>query len=108
YTFQGGMDYRLNKHVSLAINGRYYEENQSYEDEITQSDGTKRRLYGDEFQQDYSIAPELSVSFGSVQLFEATAFLSRFGSESTLDYSDDGTSYFFDAFNQTLNKFDLK
>lgn len=103
YTFSGGFDYRISRNFSLSFDSRYYRENQQYEDQIDNS-----LLNGDEFQEDYSVAPGALVTLGKNQLIEATAFLSRFRSQSDLDYVSNGESYFSDSFDQTLNKFEIK
>ncbi len=107
YTFAGGADYRVSSILGLSLNGRYYKEDQNYSDEITVS-GQPAGLSGSEYQEDYSITPEISLSLGSRFFVEATGFLSAFNSESKLDYNDTGTSYFYDSFEQTLNKIEFK
>ena len=107
YTFSGGVDYRSSSFLGLSVSGRYYKEEQSYDDEITVS-GEPAGLSGAEFQEDYSISPEVSLSLGTRFFIEATGFLSAFNSESTLDYKDTGASYFYDSFEQTLNKIEFK
>lgn len=107
YTFSGGVDYRVSSVLGLSLSGRYYKEDQSYRDEISVS-GQPAALSGSEFQEDYSITPEISLTLGSRFFVEATGFLSAFNSESKLDYNDTGASYFYDSFEQTLNKIELK
>lgn len=107
YTLSGGMDYRVSSTLGISLNGRFYKESQSYNDEINVS-GEPFDLDGSEFQQNYSLTPELSLNFGSGFLIEATGFISSFDSESKLDYTDSSASYFYDSFEQTLNKIELK
>lgn len=107
YTLSTGLDYRLNEHLTLGFNTRYYREDQSYQDEIPEAN-TVRLVNGSEFQEDYSFAPKAVVTFGTSQLVEANVFLSRFRSTSDLLYNDNGQVYFEDSFDQTLNRFELK
>ena len=108
YTLSSGLDYRLHKNITLRLSGRYYREDQRYDDEIETQPDTFRPLEGTEFQEDFSLTPEISVTLGTRQLLEATAYLSTFNSESRLDYTDDDTNYFYDSFEQSLNKFEAK
>jgi outer membrane receptor for ferrienterochelin and colicins len=107
YTFSTGLGYRFNQHLTLRLNSRYYREDQNYMDMVTQS-GSSQQINGSEFQEDYSISPEALVSFGDNQLIEANAFLSRFRSSSNAYFNESGDIYFEDAFDQSLNKFEIK
>lgn len=107
YTFSGEAGYKFNKNFSISLSSRYYKEDQGYKDEITTSNKSNI-LLGSEFQEDYSVSPSAKFLINDKQLFEASAFLSGFESESNLNFETDGNSYFHDSFSQTLNKFELQ
>ncbi len=107
YTFSGGLNYDLSKNITLGVQSRYYREDVSYPQEI-EIDENPVRMEGDEYQENYNITPELSLRTSDRQLFEATAFLSRFNSESELSYNEDGTLYNQSNFDQQLNKYEIK
>jgi outer membrane receptor for ferrienterochelin and colicins len=108
YTFSGGLEYRFNSNLTLGVNSRYYRENQSFADEIFSTPSTTELVDGSEFQEDISVSPKLTLSLGSIQLFEANAYISRFNSESLLDFAETGERYFSDTFAQSLDKYELK
>lgn len=107
YTFSGEVGYRFSKKLSVSLNSRYYRENQNYSDRIEISNQPET-LQGSEFQENFSVAPTLKYLVSDKQLFEATAFLSTFDSESNLDFESTGDSYFHESFGQTLNKYELQ
>ena len=107
YTFSGEIGYRFSEKLSASLNSRYYRENQNYNDRIEVSNQPED-LKGAEFQENFSVAPTLKLLLSDKQLFEATAFLSSFESESKLDFESTGESYFNDSFGQTLNKYELQ
>lgn len=107
YTFSGEAGYRLSKKFSVSLNSRYYRENQTYDDRIDISNQPED-LNGTEFQENFSVAPSFKLLISDKQLFEATAFLSSFESESNLDFQSSGESYFNDSFGQTLNKYEIQ
>lgn len=107
HTFSGGLEYRLNKNLSLGVNGRYYQENQTLANEIS-NQGSSVFVDGKDNQKDYSLTPEVTMNLGSKYLFEANAFFSRFESESLLDLQETGENFSFTSFEQTLNKFEAK
>ena len=107
YTLQSGVKYQFQPGLSLDISGRYYREDQSFQDVILD----RRRsfdAYGTEFQQDYYVSPTLKYAVGSVHLIEASAYWGYFESESVLNLTDSNTRYFSDAFAQRLNKVEFK
>ncbi len=106
-TVSGGIDYKLTNQLEVGIQGRYFSEDQNYRSEIvTQTESFLAN--GNDFQKDYSIAPEFSLNLGTKQLVEGSAFFSRFESSSELLYDDSGDSYSLTTFDQTLNKYELK
>lgn len=107
YTFSGDLGYRFSKQFSVSVNSRYYRENQNYNDAIEISNQSEV-LIGSEFQENFSLAPSAKFLVSDKQLFEASAFLSSFESESNLNFKDTGESYFYDPFAQTLNKYELQ
>lgn len=107
YTFSGEVGYKFTQNFSVSVNSRYYRENQKYEDLIEVSNQPEL-LLGTEFQEDFSFAPSAKLLIHDKQLLEASVFISSFESESNLDFETDGSSYFFDTFSQTLNKYELQ
>ncbi|SMO96534.1 TonB-dependent receptor [Gracilimonas mengyeensis] len=107
YTFSGRLNYDLSKKIALGVDSRFYREDVSYPQQL-EIDESLYRINGDEYQQNYNITPELSVRLNDRQLFEATAFLSRFESETELNYQEDGSLYNRSTFDQQLNKYELK
>lgn len=107
FTLSGGINYRMNKSISLGINSRFYKEDQTYANEILEQNGSFL-VDGDDTQQDYSISPEVKITIGSRQLFDVTTFLSRFKSESSLNRQESGENYSFSSFDQTLNRLEVK
>ena len=107
YTLQGWVKYQLQPGLSLDVSGRYYREDQSFQDEILDR---RRRFdaYGTEFQQDYYVSPTLKYTIGSIHLIEASVYVGYFQSESVLNLTDSNTRYFSDAFAQQLNKVEFK
>ena len=107
YTMQGGIKYQFQPGLSLDISGRYYRENQSFQDEVLDQ---KRSFNanGTEFQQDYYVSPTLQYAIGSEHLIEASVYVGYFESESILNLTDSNTRYFSDAFAQRLNKVEFK
>lgn len=107
YTFTGGINYRLNKSLSFGVSSRFYQEDQTYVNEILEQNGSFL-VDGEDTQKDYSITPELKINLGSKQLFDFTTFLSRFKSESSLDLQETSENYSFSSFDQTLNMLEIK
>ncbi len=106
-TLSGGIDYKLTKQFEIGIQGRYFSEDQNYQSEIvTQAESFLAN--GNDFQKDYSIAPEFSLNLGTKQLIEGSAFFSNFESSSELLYDATGDSYSLTTFDQTLNKYEIK
>lgn len=107
YTFSGEVGYRFSEKLSASLNSRYYKENQNYNDRIEILNRSEA-LKGTELQENLSVAPTIKLLLSDKQLFEATAFLSSFESESKLVIHDSGELYFNDSFGQTLNKYELQ
>jgi outer membrane receptor for ferrienterochelin and colicins len=107
YTFNGGVNYRLNRNVELGLSSRYYKEDQRSFDQIT-VDSEPARLNDEALQYDYSITPEIRLNFDQRFLVQADAFLSRYYSETNSEFSESGEVYFSDSFEQALNKYEMK
>ncbi len=106
-TLSGRLNYRLNSRLSLGLNTRYYQERQVYDTEIIQSNRSVL-LSGNDYQDDFSISPEVTLTLSEKILLEGNAFFSTFYNESKLDYASDGQAYSYSTFDQSLNKIELK
>jgi outer membrane receptor for ferrienterochelin and colicins len=106
-TFSGGIDYKLSPALSVGLKARYYQEGLSSFRDI-EVDNTEVRIRNEENQDNYSITPEISLRIGERQVFDASAYLSRFNSRSESRFTDIGGVYTNGIFEQALNKYEIK
>ncbi|WP_428235964.1 TonB-dependent receptor [Gracilimonas sp.] len=106
-TFSGGIDYKLSPVLSVGLNSRYYREGHSSLRDI-EVDNSEARIQSKENQENYSITPEMSLRIGDRQVFDASAYLSRFNSSSESRFTESGEIYASGIFEQALNKYEIK
>jgi len=107
HTFSGGLHYKATKNVKVGFQSRFYREDLSYLSDIELNNSIER-IKGNEYQQNYSVTPEVSVNLGERQLLEASTYLSRFESENRLNFTSNGSIYDLTTYEQVMNKYELK
>ena len=107
YTFSGGVDYRISKNLTFKLNGRYYREDLNYSSESTINQ-VDEIINGDQFLEDYSITPELSVNIGKRQLFEITSFINSYNNTTDEVVESSGDVFFQSNFDQNLHRTEIK
>ncbi|MEX2478181.1 MAG: TonB-dependent receptor [Gracilimonas sp.] len=107
YTLSGGIDYDVTPSLEIGVQSRYYQESHTSLNDID-TDNSVQRINQSENQENYSITPEISFRAGDRQVFDASAFFSRFNSQSESNFTENGDLYAFSNFDQTLNKYEIK
>lgn len=107
YTFSGGANYRVLKNLTLKLSGRYYREDLGYSSESTFNQ-VDEIINGDQFLEDYSITPELSINIGSRQLFVITSFFNSYNNTTDEVVVSSGDVFFQSNFDQRLQRTEIK
>ena len=107
YTVQPKISYKFSRRTNLAVSARYYHESQENLREIDNSE--QLFIVDDEgLRKDYAVNTDLTHSFNERHKLRLRNYFTRYETETTLNYQNNGDLYDFNFFNQSFNRTELQ
>jgi len=107
YTLQTDLAYNFSDQLKLNIKGRYYQEEQENQSEITE-EGILLALDETGEQSDWNLMPTLSFRPNDSHRIQLRSYTSGYSTEADIHYQSDGKRYGQSYFDQLFNRSELQ
>ncbi|MEJ0057164.1 MAG: TonB-dependent receptor [Bacteroidota bacterium] len=107
YTFNAKFTYRFSPKTDLTVSGRYFTQEQDFDNQVDISSSESIRTYGPGTTRDWNINPVLVHRFNSRLKTTARFYATGYKTETHLNESVTDTLYYTDDFKQTFMRPEL-
>lgn len=108
YTLQTGVDYKFNKRLSLAINGRLSFQNQSNTYSVNADAGGKFKINDEGSQNDWNLNPRINWILSDKAKIVGHIYSSGYATSSVMNRADNGMLYDESIFKQRFTRPELQ
>ena len=107
YTLNSKLTYKFSPKTDLSISGRYFDEKQHFNFEVTTPTNNQVRTSGTGSSEDWNINPVLVHRFSNQFKMTARFYATHFKTATLLNLESDGSPYYYDDFNQSFTRPEL-
>jgi len=107
YTFNSKLTYKFSPKTDLSISGRYFDEKQKFNFEVTTPTNSQVRTSGTGSSEDWNINPVLVHRFSNHFKMTARFYVTDYKTATVLNLESDNSPYYNDDFKQTFARPEL-